>query len=278
MWSQLTDIAKKTTGTFLDSGSDSSGKTLTKKFTTSESKSVALVASAVTAAIFIKLVNMNNVISGIYDTLIVNMTEKWYRSCLSKLEDGSTVLDVGVGTAGALLRCLDLVESKKLKIIGIDYNGFYIKSAEKSIEKANASDRISVYELDLYNEDKVQSLIEKGSIDAVYFSGSFSLLPDPNGALKSILPLLKRDGKVYITQTYQKRSPPLLGFFKPLIKYLTTIDFGRLIKVEEIDSFFESNEDFDLISHDVIEGSVDTYFQAAYMSVLKQKKSMLRFW
>jgi ubiquinone/menaquinone biosynthesis C-methylase UbiE len=214
---------------------------------------------------------MNNIISGIYDSLIVDMTEKWYRAVLAKLEDGSTVLDVGVGTAGALLRCSDLVESKNLKIIGIDYNEFYIQSAKGSIKKANMSDRISVHELDLYNEEKVQALLKEKSVDTVYFSGSFSLLPDPDGALKSILPLLKKDGKAYITQTYQKRSPPLFGSVKPLIKYLTTIDFGRLISVEEIVDFLNDNKDFDLESHNVIEGSVDTYFQAAYLSILKQQ-------
>ena len=48
------------------------------------------------------------------------MTEKWYRTVLERLHDGSIVLDVGVGTGGALLRCIDLIESKDLKIIGID--------------------------------------------------------------------------------------------------------------------------------------------------------------
>ena len=270
MWKQITSIASQTTGR--NGGNAAFSRSLSSSSSVKNNvayiKPLALIASTATLATILKSSNMNSIVSGIYDSLIVDMTEKWYRAVLSKLEDGSTVLDVGIGTAGALLRCSDLVESKNLKIIGIDYNAFYIQSAKESIKEVNLSDRITVYELDLYNEEKVRALLKESSVDAVYFSGSFSLLPNPDGALTSILSLLKKDGKVYITQTYQKRSPPFLGLVKPLIKYLTTIDFGRLIKVDEIAEFFDANKDFCLESHDVIEGSVDTYFQAAYLSIL----------
>ena len=55
----------------------------------------------------------------IYNSIILKMTEKWYRTVLEQLHDGSIILDVGIGTGGALLRCIDLIESKDLKIIGI---------------------------------------------------------------------------------------------------------------------------------------------------------------
>ncbi len=41
-----------------------------------------------------------NFVSKIYDSVIVNMTEKWYHCVLSKLDDNCVVLDVGIGTAG----------------------------------------------------------------------------------------------------------------------------------------------------------------------------------
>mmetsp|Transcript_20366 Transcript_20366/g.58904 ORF Transcript_20366/g.58904 Transcript_20366/m.58904 type:complete len:152 (-) Transcript_20366:174-629(-) len=37
----------------------------------------------------------------VYDRLVLHMTEVWYRAVLERLEDGSAVLDVGIGTAGA---------------------------------------------------------------------------------------------------------------------------------------------------------------------------------
>ena len=41
-----------------------------------------------------------NLVSKIYDSVIVHMTEKWYHCVLSQLDDNCVVLDVGIGTAG----------------------------------------------------------------------------------------------------------------------------------------------------------------------------------
>ena len=41
-----------------------------------------------------------NLVSKIYDSVIVHMTEKWYKAVLSQLDDNCVVLDVGIGTAG----------------------------------------------------------------------------------------------------------------------------------------------------------------------------------
>ena len=81
-----------------------------------------------------------------------------------------------------------------------------------------------------------------GVVDAVYFSGSFSLLPEPTRALRLASEFAKSNGEpsdngrgaVYITQTYQRKTPFFLPFLKPLLKYVTTIDFGRLVTEEEI--------------------------------------------
>lgn len=157
---------------------------------------------------------------------------------------------------------------------------------------------ISVHCIDLYDADKLQQVMQSstkdGKVDVVYFSGSFSLLPDPKGALLMTLPLLRKSsddniltkisksasstsssssGLVYITQTYQKHIIPLLGSIKPLLKYLTTIDFGQLVKVDEICNLLNDKElvsnGIVLKSHEVIEGSLDNYWQAAYMSILE---------
>ena len=129
-------------------------------------------------------------------------------------------------------------------------------------------------------------------VDCIYFSGSFSLLPDPKEALLMTIPLLRKQphehqqennntdttstsscGLVYITQTYQRHVFPLLGSIKPMLKYLTTIDFGQLVKEEEVLGLLKNEELISngivLKSHEVIKGSLDNYWQAAYLSILK---------
>ena len=47
--------------------------------------------------------------------------------------DLSYILDVGVGTGGALLRSIDLIESKDLKIIGIDISMMHTSKLESML-------------------------------------------------------------------------------------------------------------------------------------------------
>ena len=58
--------------------------------------------------------------SFIYDPLILRLTPRWYAEVLKRVPEGAAVLDVGIGTAGALLANADLVKCKRLRITGID--------------------------------------------------------------------------------------------------------------------------------------------------------------
>ena len=191
---------------------------------------------------------------------------------------------------GALLRCKDLVISKGLRIVGIDYNELYISAAECAIIREGMEEFIYVKCMSIYDRKRLSDLRKPNNnsvcdpqkhevdgkstgvpllFDAAYFSGSFSLLPSPLEALNLVKTILKPQiGLVYITQTYQHHTPPLLRLIKPLIKYITTIDFGKLIlECDVLEIFSESV--FDLVDHQNIEGSVDNWFQAAFLSVLK---------
>ena len=405
----------------------------------------------------------------IYDVVILNMTEVWYRTVLSRLPDGTAVLDVGIGTGGALCRCADLVRSKSLRIIGLDYDAAYVDAARQSIADAGLQDQVRVVCMSVYDEEKLYRLVDvldrmngaddigdgldiltgapfiptvdgaetcngrmtdktidnrvghrhphlkmrdgvgrddavinrtnsealseanseaerehllhdllehnnaaastpgcpdmkrmntpmhpaegddddettsnrsphtpkapagmhdaqhpqtahdysppatpgrdhnihwekersmpwhldasggdadkkieamaqaaaaatrpRKAFGAVYFSGSFSLLPDPPAALRLTSKVLADHGKIYITQTFQRRTLPLLNVIKPWIYFVTSIDFGQLISTSKVmDLYKEVEEDLELESHTPIEGSVDTVLQGAYMSVLR---------
>ena len=191
------------------------------------------------------------------------------------------MLDVGVGTGGALLRCADLIREKDLKVVGIDIDQAYVEAGKMSVAKSGMSDRVSIDAVDVYaGKDTVLELAKKLGIiettdgqfvDAVYFSGSFSLLPDPVKALQLVSKYVKDNGEkgqIYITQTYQRKTPFFLPYIKPLMKYATTIDFGNLVREEEILQTFEESG-LKLLEHGVIPGSVDNVMQAAYLSVLR---------
>lgn len=173
----------------------------------------------------------------------------------------------------ALIRCKDIIVEKNLKIIGVDYNDLYVNAAKDNISRANLEDYIEVHCASIYDIDRIREYLKNQKLQTVYFSGSFSLLPDPSSALLTVASLLEDHGKIYITQTYQRKTPPLVAQIKPLIKYITTIDFGQLVRVQDVEKIFEkTNHVLDVEVHEVMgKDSIDNMFQAAYLSILKLK-------
>ena len=45
--------------------------------------------------------------------------------------------------------------------------------------------------------------------------------------------LLRPDGCIYITQTFEKKRNKVMDFVKPLLRYIVTIDFGRVTYRDE---------------------------------------------
>ncbi len=156
----------------------------------------------------------------LYDRLVAGMTSGWYREVLSRLPHGTRLLDVGIGTGAALIRCADLVRERELSVVGLDVDADYLARCEVAMRRAGL--------------DQVEPLLESvydhtgGPYDAVYFSASLMLLPDPAEAIRRVTGLLSPGGTLYATQTFQLRRSRLAERGKPLIRHLTTIEFGRV--------------------------------------------------
>ncbi len=159
--------------------------------------------------------------SVIYDKLILGLTAKWYAEVLGRLPEGAALLDVGIGTAGALLANAELVASKRLAVTGIDIDADYIERARRELARSGVQDRVRVLQESVYDH-------RDGPYDAVYFSASFMLLPEPERALRHCCTLLRPGGRIYFTQTIQQKPSRVMEVIKPLLKRVTSIDFGRV--------------------------------------------------
>jgi len=165
--------------------------------------------------------------------------------------------------------------------MGLDYDADYVAKAQNAIRNAGLDQVVSVVDMSVYDvqRDKSKLLLPGETrptlFDAIYFSGSFSLLPDMQGALTAVKPLLQTNGKICVIQTYQRYTPLLLPYLKPLLRYVTTIDFGQLIREDRAAEIFHQQVpdqcQLDCVEHEVIKGSVDTFVQAAYLTILKPK-------
>lgn len=162
----------------------------------------------------------------IYDAAILPLTTKWYAEVLDRLPLGARMLDVGIGTGGALVKNRDRVVEKDLKIVGVDIDEDYIQRCNAKVRAAGLQDRVDA---------RLESVLEHdgGPYDAVYFSASFMLMPDPPAVLRYVSSLLGPDGRVYFTQTFHEKRSKVLERAKPLLGRVTTIEFGRVTYEED---------------------------------------------
>jgi ubiquinone/menaquinone biosynthesis C-methylase UbiE len=157
----------------------------------------------------------------VYDTVILDLTTRFYAAVLRELPVGAHVLDVGIGTGGALARNADLVRERDLRVTGVDIHAAYLDRARRRLDDAGLSDRVSLVHASIHDFDG-------GPFGAAYFSASFMLIPEPAEALRHVRSLLIPGGKVYFTQTFHHRPAPMMEWLKPRLKRLTTIDFGTV--------------------------------------------------
>jgi ubiquinone/menaquinone biosynthesis C-methylase UbiE len=157
----------------------------------------------------------------VYDRLIVGMTADWYREVLERLPAGARVLDVGIGTGAAMSRCAEIVREKDLTVVGLDIDADYVRRCRRELARAGLTRHVEAHLASVYDH-------EGGPYDAVYFSASLMLLPDPAAAITHVAAQLAPGGRLFATQTFQRRRSRLMERAKPMIRHVTTIDFGRV--------------------------------------------------
>jgi alpha-N-acetylglucosaminidase len=160
----------------------------------------------------------------LYKLIINNVTDLCYENCLNYFPAGSRILDVGIGN-GIMLRAYHpLIRSKNLSIVGIDINRGYLDHCKGLIKSCNLEDHILIHNtpVELYEPP------EDGYFDFILFSMSFMLFRDQELVLDRIRHWVRPGGKVLFFQTMFHDRSLFLEFIKPKLKYVTTVDFGRV--------------------------------------------------
>jgi len=154
--------------------------------------------------------------------------------------------------------------------VGIDYEDAYVRKAVQVMRDAGLKDSVVLHCKSVYDAQLPVLFSGAAKFDAVYFSGSLTLMPDPPAALRAAASMLKDNGKVYVTQTFQNRRSRVTEVVKPLLRYLTTIDFGVVTYKSEMDSIVEASG-LTLLEDGAIPGSINTSAQTARLYVLEQR-------
>jgi SAM-dependent methyltransferase len=161
-------------------------------------------------------------------------TPNLYNYSISKLKNNSKVLDFGCGNGICYKNnnVISTIKNKNLNIIGIDIDEIYIKQCSERIITSNLQDNVYIKLMNIFDYEIEE---DKHKFDYVVFSESAPLLS--NELLVNIIKyidnnLLKKDGKIiFINNLTDSKNP--MKKLKPYLKYLSLIDFGRLLSLEE---------------------------------------------
>jgi ubiquinone/menaquinone biosynthesis C-methylase UbiE len=160
----------------------------------------------------------------LYKLVIYNVTDLCYDNCLNYFPSGSRILDVGIGNGMMLRNYHGLIKSKNFSIVGIDINKDYLSHCNNLIRDCRLEEHIKIF----HEPVECYEPPEEGYFDYILFSMSFMLFSDQELVLDRVKKWLKPGGKILFFQTMFHNRSLFMEFIKPKLKYVTTVDFGRV--------------------------------------------------
>lgn len=160
----------------------------------------------------------------LYNVIINKVTDYCYMNCLDYFPKDSVILDVGIGNGKMLKSYHSLIKSKNLKIIGIDINESYLNHSARLIKNLQVEDHVELYRAPIETYERPDGR----NFDYIIFSMSFMLFDNQHFVLDKVADWLNPGGEIIFFQTMFKKKSRLIEFIKPKLKYITTIDFGRV--------------------------------------------------
>jgi SAM-dependent methyltransferase len=174
----------------------------------------------------------------LYHILIHAVTTEYYRNCLGYVPPGSRILDVGIGNGLMIERFHWLIRAKRLRITGIDIDRQYLVHCRRLIRKYRLDDCIDVHEGAAERYEPVQ----EDRFDFVLFSMSFMLLSDPQSVLRRAGEWLMPGGEIIFAQAMYRQRSRFMDVVKPKLKYVTTVDFGRVTYERDFFALLSEND------------------------------------
>lgn len=222
---------------------------------------LAKQAAAVAAGALVLYGALRLLRARVYDALIVTLTTGMYEQVLTRMALDGKLLDVGIGTGLALVNNRALLAAKRLSVDGVDYDIDYVKRCRTLMKTHGLESVVTATHASVYD-------FAGGPYDAVYFSSSLMIMPDPVAALRHTAAMLKPGGKVFVTQTIQTKRSKLVEIGKPLLKFLTTIDFGSVTYEADLLRNFKK-AGLTLVENTAISGSTMTSTRSFRIFVLE---------
>jgi len=165
----------------------------------------------------------------LYNFLVSRYTTILYKKFLKNIPENSTVLDIGIGNAYALIQNSDILVKKNIKIVGVDIDVTSVNLAKKLINENNLNQLIKVDCVNIYDYNTEEKY------DYIYFSNSYSVIPDIHQMMNYVCDnLLSDNGNLIVSTTLDNRVNYFKELIKPRIKNLLfDIDFGQHVVLDK---------------------------------------------
>ena len=147
------------------------------------------------------------------------------------------MLDVGTATGHPLYSIID--SFGKAEVLGIDIDKNYIPACQKLFKNHS---NVTIREMNFYQLDEIYP---ERNYDVIIFGSSFMLMPDQVKALEIAKRQLSRGGKIYFLLTLYDGKNTFNSFMekiKPSLKYLTTVDFGKVTYKQEFHEYLKNQK------------------------------------
>ncbi len=212
------------------------------------------------------------VYTNIYDYFFGNIefklsTPNLFYYSIKKIEPNSRVLDFGCGNGICYSNQLvkDIIIKNNIKIQGIDIDKVYINKCLQRIKRENLDSNVNIHIQDVFTF----KLEDKDKFDYIILSESAPLLNEK--LLKNIVQhmlkyLLKKNGKIIFINNLTENYTPTMEKLKPLLKYISMIDFGRILtkkEFKELSKELKLDVEFNLIAKMKIR-SILNYFNLGW--------------
>lgn len=172
----------------------------------------------------------------LYKLIINSVTDYCYQNCLEYVSNEAAILDVGIGNGVMMNNFHELIKIKNLNITGIDINRHYLNHCECIIRNFHLENHVEIF---CKPVEDYEPPLEK-RFDFILFTMSFMLFKNQSMVIDRVRKWLKPDGEILFFQTMFKKKNNVLEFVKPKLKYVTTVDFGKVTYEDEFLNLLKS--------------------------------------
>ncbi len=168
-------------------------------------------------------------LNNLYNLIFSDTSGLCYNNCLRLYPSNARILDVGIGNGVMIRHNHALIKDKNLQITGLDINRHYLDHCRKLIAEYNLENQVNVLHQSVFSFSPPENQL----FDFILFSQSFMLMSHQDKILDKARTWLKPEGRLVFFQTMFRKRSRWMEFIKPRLKFLTTVDFGKVTYEED---------------------------------------------